>query len=219
MNNNLDWLVPVVFIIIIAVRSLAALVNSANQTPPNRRPIVPRPPTDDNPNDPLKGEIEEFLKRVSNRRDGQTPPGQAPTRPPQAKPARRTPPPPPSERRRRPTPVIVARPAAPPAIPVEEAQQSVAEHVKKFLSTTEFEQRTEKLDTIAAKERQFEQQVQQTFTHQIGSLQPTAEAIATTAAEQKAPVARMVVPLLSGLAIRNAIIMNEVLTRPEHRWD
>ena len=84
MNNNLDWLVPVVFIIIIAVRSLAALVNSANQTPPNRRPIGHRPQTDVNPNDPLKGEIVVFLKRVSNRRDGQTRTGKAPTRPPQA---------------------------------------------------------------------------------------------------------------------------------------
>jgi hypothetical protein len=219
--NNFEWLIPVIFVIILAVRSLAALVNAGNQNPPNRRPIVPRPAADDNPNDPLKGEIEEFLKRVSNRRDGQNPQGQGQARPSQAKPqpGRRSPPPPPGERRKRPTPVIVARTAAPPAVPVEEQQQSVAEHVKRFLSTTEFEQRSEKLDTIAAKERQFEQQVQQTFTHQLGSLRPTAEATAAAAAEQKPPVARMVVPLLSGLAIRNAIIMNEVLTRPEHRWD
>ncbi len=219
--NNFEWLIPVVAVVIALLRIMGAAMggkNNPKQAGPRPPGAGPRPVAGGEP-DPIKGEIEEFLRRVSNRREGQKPrEGQG-----KPQPARRPPgPTSPGDRRKRPAPVIVAR-TTPPAVSTDPPpQQSVADHVKKFLSTTEFNERTAQRDTIAASESRFEQQVQQTFAHQVGHLKPPAADIAynpiNTTGEVRSPVGATVIPLFSKLSIRDAIVMMEVMQRPEHRW-
>jgi hypothetical protein len=233
-----------IIILVLIIRVIGAVIAAGNNPnmPPRRPPGPPRlpqPPEGDG--DALRGEIEEFLRRVSNRREGQPqrspgapprPPGtppRAPGAPQRPAPVIRTPPSvPPQERRRRP-PVVVATATTPPVEVVEAPRPGgdIDEHVKRYLNTRQFEQRAEHLTSIDAKEKQFDRQVQKTFAHEVGHLRPSALSVAgdERSVSETAPQViddqnrqNRTFRLLTGANLINAVIINEIMHRPEHRW-
>ena len=237
--NNAEWIAPVIFILVMVLRIIGAAVGGNNPNAANRRPAGPRPPVPPqgqaNGNDALKGEIDEFLRRVSNRREGQPqrrPAGTPPrpiqvVRPPQSPLAPQSPNPP--DRRRRPVPVIVARAGVPvvkEAVIAPRSGDEIDDHVKKFLNIGQFEQRADHLASIDQQERKFDQQIQQTFAHEVGHLKPSALSSATDerSVSQTAPQVvdeksqNISFALLTGSNLINAVIVSEIMQRPEFRW-
>jgi hypothetical protein len=230
---NPEWIVPIIVFLVFIIRIIgAAIGGNANQNIPNRRPPgqpprMPQPPQGGE-NDALKGEIEEFLRRVSNRREG--PPQRPAGKPPRPTPVVRTPPTAiPADRRRRPAPMVIATASAQTSDVAENpaARGDVDDHVKRYLNTRQFEQRAGHLTSIDQKERQFEQQIKQTFAHEVGHLKPSAlsnrgdeRSVSDTAPqvvddEKKQNIS---FALLTGSNLINAVIINEIMQRPEHRW-
>ncbi len=220
----------VVFVLIIRVAGAIIAANNPQNIPQNRRP--PGPPRLPQPqggdNEALKGEIEEFLRRVSNRREAPRSPAQG--GPPRPGPVVRPPQPTPGERRRRVAPVVVVANTGPPVV-AEIADSpnrgDVDDHVRRYLNTRQFEQRAEHLGTIDEKEKQFDRQIQQTFAHQVGHLRPSEFATPNDdrSVSQAAPQViddekkqNKSFALLTGSNLINAVIINEIMTRPEHRW-
>jgi hypothetical protein len=228
-----EWVVPIIVFLVFIIRIIGAAINgNANQNMPNRRPPgqpprIPQPPQGGE-NEALKGEIEEFLRRVSNRREGQP---QRPTgKPPRPAPVIRTPTTTaPADRRRRPAPVVIAT-AGTPVLEVVEtptARGDVDDHVKRYLNTGQFEQRAGHLSSIDEKERQFDRQIQRTFAHEVGHLKPSefstpndersvSEAAPQVIDDQKKQNTSFA--LLTGGNLINAVIVSEIMNRPEHRW-
>jgi hypothetical protein len=175
--------------------------------------------------DALQGEIEEFLRRASNRQQPgqQQRPRPVPARIPSARPT--TAGTPIDPRRARPAPPAVrAKPAASPPAESADTPEAIAQHVKQFLDMREFDQRTSNLSSIDEKERQFEQKLQKTFTHEVGHLKRSTLAdggdAAATAVQPVAPVNPNALAglLRSGIDLKRAIALNEIFQRPEHRW-
>src|ERR1700730_15340339 len=85
---NLEWFLPAIVVLLFVIQIIRAVItgvenpNVPQRRPPGQIPRMPPPPPQGGENQALKGEIEEFLRRVSNRREGQPqrPPG-APSRP------------------------------------------------------------------------------------------------------------------------------------------
>jgi hypothetical protein len=189
---------------------------------PLQRPQVPPPQPDVPAADPpagqqqLVGEIEEFLKRATQKRQEKT-------------------------RRKQPTKVVVK--SAPPATskPARRLVQtstedqgfevnvggSVAEHVQQHLDTREFTTRAEHLvDDMAKGDVDREAHRKQVFEHKLGRLADTStsapESAAAAAEASKPDLTAVASPLAAILAnpqnLKQAIALNEILSRPEHRW-
>ena len=199
---------------------------------PNRPPQG-MPPPQGQGNEQLKGEIDEFLRRVSTRREGQPPQRGAPPQRGPAGPARpvivarQVGPANSQDRRRRPAPVIVATAGKPVVAEVVDSRDDIDDHVKRFLDNRQFEQRADKLTSIDQNERQFDRQIQQTFAHDVGHLKPKtlAPPADDRSVSQSAPQVvddqkqqNISFALLTGSNLINAVIVSEIMQRPEHRW-
>ena len=241
---DVDWLRLVFPIVMFLVFLLWQLLEGAKQKgqPPNRdqrrpppanRPAQAAPQPQERPQrggaqGQLNAEIEEFLRRASERQRDKPRPQEATAVPaPQRskKPARR----------------LVERPVQPEIIE-EVANDRVSAHVEKHLTNREFANRAEHLtDDISRSDADMQQHFKQVFDHKVGRLADT------TSSGRKAPagdltsaggVAQMTdtAPVVSdmsaatiggGLALlisdrqtlRQAILLNEILQRPTHRWD
>jgi hypothetical protein len=228
---DLQWVFPIIFILVFVLRIIGAAAGGANNPnvpkarPPGQIPRVPRPPGNDE--DALKGEIEEFLRRVSNRREGQPQQRTAanPPRPAQAMrpPAAASP----QDRRRKPAPVIIASAGTPVVAEVVEApRDDIDDHVKRYMNTRQFDQRAGQLTSIDQKERKFDQQVQQAFAHEVGHLRPGSLAPAADERSVSDSAPQVIeddkqnksYSLLTGSNLINAVIVSEIMQRPEHRW-
>lgn len=172
----------------------------------------------------MPDDIEDFIRRAAERRKQQQQ-GQ----PAQRKPAERPAAPVPAQPR-----VPLAAPLKP--APVVEAEivsaevvEHVSSHVATHLSTTQFDQRAAQLgeETALADDR-LEARLHQKFDHQLGRLTPTSvtnTAMPGAATTSERPTMLHVISpgslvemLRSPQQIRNAIILSEILARPEHRW-
>lgn len=148
--------------------------------------------------DPLKDEIGEFLRRAAERRGGTAAP--APTRPV-------------------PAPPRPVRPAQPPVtaevVPPRPPQLSTLKtHVgEKRVGTTGLGHDIEQAD------EEMEKHLQAVFEHRVGTLsRADAEAMARTASSPTASIG-LIAMLQDPLSLRQAIVLNEILNRPEHRWE
>lgn len=189
--------------------------------PPARGPAVPvrgagAPPRP--AEDPLAREIEEFLRRVQGQRAGQ-PARTAPSPPPPLPPS---PPRPPS------------RPSQEPA-PSESSPRpvsTVAEHVQTYLGPSHMGEVGSKDlgQAVAKSEDRMEAHLREVFGHQVGTLastpgeaarEPTPVEPSTLAdritAEAPSP-ATLAAILAEPAGMRQAILLSEILNRPEHRW-
>jgi hypothetical protein len=198
---------------------------------PPQRPIA-RPPQQGQ-GDPLQSEIEEFLRRASGGRNpaGQQPGAQTATRPdPNRQQRGRQPLGRPDPRRGRPgqpsMPQTPPQPVAVAADPSQDTPEAMDRHVKQYLSTAEFDRRTSGLSTIDRQEQQFEKHLKDTFAHEVGHLRGGALAISGTSSVTSAapPVAEgerrnfLALLLANPAELKTAVLLNEILPRPEHRW-
>lgn len=217
-----DWLKVIGVLVFIVIWLFNHFVgNSAKAKPQQRQQPMARPQGDAKPpaeQPQLVGEIEEFLKRANQKRQDRT----------RKKPAAK-----------------VVKPAPAPAAPTRRLVQSsadqqgfevnvggsVAEHVQKHLDTREFSNRAEHLiDDIKKGDVERETHLKQVFDHKLGRLadtsntrsdqqivKDTATQVATDAAAIAAatPIASM---LANPESLKQAVVLNEILSRPEHRW-
>lgn len=163
----------------------------------------------------LQGEIESFLRRVADatQEKEKTPPAK---RPQQRK---------------------AASPSAPKAKPIKAEKVAprttggeVTEHVRKHLDSSKFQRRSQQMGgDVAQADEKFEQRMHGAFDHKLGSLdatptgpqvEPNQPATAGVGGQaQAAPLPLEVAAIFATPeSIRQAIIINEILQRPVHRW-
>lgn len=219
----LQFLIPLVFFIIYAINHLLSGGKGKQpQAPPRnppRRREAEQPLGDErqpaksvkNQQGRLNDEIEQFLKRAEQRRAERARRGSGSTKP--AEPLRAPEPPPPPRR--------IVEPEKPREL------STVASSVEQHLGKRGFEESTRHLaDDIARADQQMEAHLQQAFSHRVGTLetatpvaqQPVTDA-PTAAVVETSSTAQMVAGLLANpRQVKQAIILREILDRPEHRW-
>jgi hypothetical protein len=151
----------------------------------------------------MSNEIEEFLRRAAQRRAARQPPPDIEILD---------------------TPVDVEIVEAEPVV-----AEDVATHVAKHLNTREFSERTSHLgEHVGMADDDMDAHLHQKFDHKLGRLggalksqvsdsdasayeQPQAAPASSGATE----IAKL---LRTPQNVRNAIVLSEILTRPEHRW-
>jgi hypothetical protein len=196
--------------------------------------------------DPLRSQVEEFLRRAGRGPQGNQPgPQQRPVRPvaarevevlldedaaiptehrPLAEPLRPIEPavassPP------RPQQAAAPRKPRPPRRPPQLRRESVAEHVAENVAAhaQAISEQTARLgQRIVEEDHQFDVQLKAKFDHTVGTLTGSA----VTAAEQAAaavsatetPAAQIATLLANPDGVRQAIIINEIIRRPSERW-
>jgi hypothetical protein len=223
-----DWvtaLIPIVLAIICLISHVMSAVKAApGRNKPMRRPLEPveRPlrPAQKAPvppaagQSPLNAEIEQFLKRAGDRR-GQRSRGEAEPAAPSKGPQR--------------APAKTAARKQPPAAPSERRDfDAVTASVEKHLANRGFKQRAEHLaDDIVRADQEMEQRLQKSFSHRVGTLgDATASAVNAPVTDAQpvpeiptASAAQNIASLLANPQnIKQAIILNEILARPDHRW-
>jgi hypothetical protein len=199
----------VVLVIIFIFAGIAKLLAKIQRIPPpGQRPLSPRPAPPD-----VADEIEEFMRRAAQRQPAKgTRPLGSPPSPPRAEPVRAE---------------VIAEVAAPKPVGGQ-----VSEHVQKYLDEQEFSRREVELGKqVAQADQQIDQHLQQVFDHRVSKL-------AATPGEAAAPPVAYEPPDLVGAAtdvpasfatglldlignpdsLRQAIVLNEILRRPEDRW-
>jgi hypothetical protein len=216
--GNLIWLIVViVFIVLPAIGQLLAKAGHQQRPGGGPRPLRPpgggaparRPPAGG-----LEDEIGEFLRRAAQQRRAQAAPPPRPGPPPA--PASATGP-----------QVVEAE-----VVPTPALGEGIKRHVGQYLDAGEFRQRAAQLGgEVAQADQQVEQRLHSRFDHELSLLAATpGESAQAPAAEQPidrlGPAAALPPTAAAGLAamlgssegIRQAIVINEILTRPEDRW-
>jgi len=169
----------------------------------------------------MRDEVEEFLRRAAQRRAqaeskrrGEL---QQAAQPPEPRPA-------PINRAplRSPKPV----PHLEPLVEIIEAEEantsdrfssSVQQHM---LGSAEISRHASNLGAeVDLADDKLEARLHQTFDHQIGALKDTTTAAKVIVAGGTAGAFSVTAMLASPQNIRNAIILNEIFARPEHRWE
>ena len=166
----------------------------------------------------MAGDIEEFLRRAAQRREGKAP---APAPPQQQPPPRQQPP-------RQQPPVLEAELIE--AIEIVEPSilrgDSVTEHVAEHIGSSGFSERLSHLgEHVDAADDRMEEHLHGYFEHDLGQLGVRTSAAQDSTLDDDSPVLEEVVPATGFLqmlsdpdTISNAIILNEILSRPEDRW-
>jgi hypothetical protein len=196
------------------------------QPQPQLQPGPPRPVQGGDQADPLRSQVEEFLRRASK------PPEKESSRQ-QPQPQRR----PPSEiellvegeNRLRTSPAAAAAKAAVAADKKRATRrpskrQTVAEHVEEQVAarSQSIAQKASNLgQRIVTEDQQFDNQLKAKFEHKLGALSVTAAPL--TSAEQQAaapatPAARVAAMLANPDGVWQAVVINEILSRPSDRW-
>jgi hypothetical protein len=181
----------------------------------------------------MKDEVEEFLRRVAQLRAQ----AEAQARAQQQRPGFQ-PPPAPSQRQappQRQTPparlvpaqeeVVYLEPAEAEVVDAELAElgDSVGRHVTQHLrGDQEITAHTRQLGAeVDLADDKLEARLHQTFDHQVGHLRKTASDTAAIEHPKAAPdvtMAEIRTMLSTPASIRDAIVMAEILRRPEDRW-
>ena len=157
-------------------------------------------------------EIEEFLRRAAQRR------GTKGTRP--------------IELERPAVAEVVEQPVRAEVVSEKPIGVEVTEHVKTYLDEKEFTRRTSQLGgEVVQADRESDQRLHQKFDHAVSQLaaKPGAAAVAPVAIEPPELVthspempgmsfAGLAILLTHPESICQAIVMNEILHRPEERW-
>jgi hypothetical protein len=161
----------------------------------------------------LQDEIGKFLRRVAEQ--------QQPRQPPQGKKAR-------AAQRKAAQAAPQAEPVPAEAIGSRPVGGQVTEHVRKHLDSSKFQRRSQQMGgEVAQADEKFEQRLQGAFDHKLGSLSTSAGAASSDVIQPAglipggAPVALpadIAALFATPESLRQAIIINEVLQRPVHRW-
>jgi hypothetical protein len=167
-------------------------------------------------------EIEEFLRRAAALRNQQAQPAQQRSPAPAARPVA------PAQ--------VYTPPRLAPSDEILDAEvidtgdvsgDDVAHYVKQHLSPREFEERSQHAaERIRLADDAMEAHLHDAFEHRLGALgattsraeDSTLDDAEAAAAAQPPQVPDLVKILRSPRDLRNAIILNELLTPPTHRW-
>jgi len=213
-----EGIIPIIFFVLWGV---GQLLGNRDEAQPKKRPQRPPQPLDGmapqpvggmegvpgppRQEDALRSEVEEFLRRAQGQ------PAQA-KRPPQERQ------PPKRKQLSRPT----RDKAQPPErvrqhVPVKEQEmrsESVAEHVAQHLNTQDLVAHSEALgDEVALADDRLESHLHEKFGHQLGKLQHREAEVSTS---KRTDVAAELADMLrSPQGIRQLIVANEILRRPE----
>lgn len=234
-------LVAIVFFIVWLVNQIADAKKQQQkkEQPQAELPREPEesgvPPAPAPPKDPLRAQVDEFLRRAGKQPGGRPASPAGPRKQPTrdeivvllddsvAEPARRSSPQQktqpkslqPARDKRAPAP-SGTRPAA------RQRGKSVAEHVADHVgsSTSQFREEVADLgQRVKQADEQFDRQLQRKFDHELGSLasrttstEPTPQAVTPT------PAAQIAAMMASPEGVRQAIVLNEILRRPTDRW-
>jgi hypothetical protein len=211
--EDIGKIIAVAIPILIGIGSavIGALQKKAKPPAPARRP--PRPPGQPAPagGGPTPAdEVEEFLRRVAQRRGDKAAKAEA-ARPaaPRAKPV--APPTPPD--------------APPRAKPIG---ADVQQHVEQALDSRKFSERASQLTTVDRADESMSDHVKSVFEHRIGQFQTetitdeagsvSAETAAAPRVVEPSPAQQLAQLLASPDGMRQAVLLGEVLRRPTHRW-
>jgi hypothetical protein len=181
--------------------------------------------------DPLRNQVEEFLKRAG---------AQQPNQPPQ-QPRRQAPPVQDIEvlldddalAERRPARVPLRRSEAKPAATPSDKRpprRSVVPKERKSLAERATERAAARADTMAkqvshlgqrviAEDQQFDVQLKAKFDHSVGTLAgQTVASSELVPVETSTPAGQIAAMLANPDGVRQAIVLNEILRRPIDRW-
>jgi len=227
--QDLIWLIVVIlFIVVPAIAQMLAKMGQQQRPgggrPPGRPPAGGPPVAGRPAAGGLEDEIGEFLRRAAQRREGQAAP----------------PPPPdqPAVGARHPVgPPVMAQPARPQLVQAEVVRpqaigEGIKQHIGEYLDPGEFQRRAAGLgEEVAQADEQIEQRLHARFDHEVSSLADTPGESAAPppvhpAGEPEDRVGELPSTAAAGLAamlgssegICRAIVINEILTRPEDRW-
>jgi len=215
-----DVVGTVIVLIIVIISVVAQLINKAREVQKEAgRRAGPVPPKAGEGQDPLADEIEEFLKRAAQRRQaagGGRPAAQAPA------PAVGVSPPQPRR--------LVEQPVAAELIPEEGQPESVAAHVREHLSSAKFAPVSQELGReVTELDTKMQRHLQDKFDHRVGRLagmggqsaQVQSAVDLETTAERAAggtSLSTLAAMFANPASVRQAIVLSEVLNRPESRW-
>ncbi len=223
IEDFIGILVFVLFIVISVVGQIAAKWRE-QQEQAQRRARQAQPPRPGQParpragvgQDPLKDEIGEFLRRAAEKRGaGPAQPARRPGQPP-------TPP----------RPVREVRPARPPKPVIEEPievelVEVPSTPVARRLGALEARDAANKAKSTAealghhidlADERMAEH-LHSVFDHQVGTLGHATKGVQAQKPLPQTSAAGLAAMIGDPVRLRQAILMNEILQRPEHRWE
>ncbi|MFP6669958.1 MAG: hypothetical protein VB857_00975 [Pirellulaceae bacterium] len=99
------------------------------------------------------------------------------------------------------------------------AEQDVAEHVTDHLDTTEYADRASHLgEEVGEADERLEKHLHEAFDHKLGTLEhedldPSSDKKSSESSPQGLQQL-----LRTKSALRNAIILREIIDRPDHRW-
>jgi hypothetical protein len=207
-----EWLKYVGIIIVVGGSMIARVMNEREKRkpkPPRSIQRVPPPPPRPQVRTP-QDEVSDFLRRAAELRRGDV-------REVEVVDMRS------GRRGTAAMPTIVAAEVAPGG----QSRESVAAHVKQRLGSQRFEAREKNLSEIVKVDQQIESHLHQVFDHQISR-------IAAQSGEAAAPIVATVVPASTAQpstpsswvalfanpdSVKQAIVLNEILTRPESRWE
>jgi hypothetical protein len=208
----------IMFVVVLAIYAINHLLSGLKKAPPGppsrmpppTRPADAAPRAADAPPTParqdLNAELNEFLRRAAAKR--QEAQGRAPqSAPVKAEPAR------PRKRKK-------SESSAEAAKPVEE--RLTQRRALPRLETSAIEARSGQLTQLSGD--QFGAHVREAFDRQLGQLGAAAETSAPAQAQiptselQPGLAAELSALLYNPQSLRGAIILNEILARPEHRW-
>jgi hypothetical protein len=209
---ELDDILKLVFLLIIGVFWLVKQLMGQEAAKP-KRPAPPKIPPPVRPaagQAPLQDEVAEFLRQARQRK-GHPQEARVEVReyqPPAAKKKRSAEKPPKGRRARE-----------------LKERHDVDEHVRDRLDTSKFGQRAEQLgDLVEASEQQFQEHVQEKFSHDLGRLGQSGTADAAgpgqtlaAPASLDAPASALAELLRRPESMRQAIILQEILRRPSER--
>jgi hypothetical protein len=90
--------------------------------------------------------------------------------------------------------------------------------VREHVNTEEIVQRAARPSRVAVAEEANEARLQGVFAHRVGTLEDITLVPASDVATPPPPIFNLAALLTDGNALRQMVIINEVLRRPEERW-
>lgn len=207
-----DWIRILIFVIFFGIAGLNQLIKNIRESQAKR---VPPPPEGDPARRRVEAELEAFLRRAQQEGQGGASPPQPPPQPPQPRPPREK-----KQRKRQVKSEAVAAEVVEPGQPRRRLEPRLEQHI----DTSRFEQRAKQLTKIEHEADDIDSHVHQVFDHQLGSLggrsqvQSDQAAVPIDAESPAETAANLAALLANPTSIKNAIIMQEILARPTHRW-
>lgn len=222
--------------VIVLLAAIIKQIVEANKQAGKRAAQAPRPQGAPKPApapggqqaDPLRSQVEEFLRRAGQKNQG---PEQQPTQRPISeiellvddgtRPGRsvdsnrqntpRKTSPPPSDKR------PARRPVAPKRR-VTLAERAAVREEKRVGTLTD--PQSQLGQRIIQEDKQFDEQLKAKFDHSVGTLGGAASAAdpQATPAQQQNPAAQIAAMLINPEGVRQAVLLNEIMNRPSDRW-